>query len=973
MKIVPKVALYLYFFLIFCASVMFLGCSENPPSVSEHLDDKPSAFTPSNPVFVGLIIKDNDQLIPYFLKTIENLEYRKELISIQIDICNSTDQVKNNVFDWVAKNKSSYKYIAYNDSTDTLAKAKTKIDRNRIFGKIKDGFLTESKNHLCSHCLILTSHAFINPETLKHLIQKKQPIIAPLLRPVPEPGDLFRNFFADVTPSGYYQDHPDYFPIASRKKRGTFKVPCVHEVYLILTQCLDQVNFSDNFVDWEFLSFSKNARNQNVDQYICNEKEFGFILHFKNEKTLEKEKKFTLKGIEFEINSTVLNSLLSKYYQEDPYLRKQAENFNFKDYAIYHVQKKDLFYVDDVNDYIKNNTIKQGVEWEGHIHQQFKKYVKPGSVVLDIGGHIGTHALNLSKIVGEEGQVHVFEPQGKMFCELAINMYLNRCNNVVLHHNALGIEEKWIEMFIPKEAWVENLASDFINQGHGTVTESPENFGGDRAKMIRLDDLNLNNISFIKMDVEGYEMNVIKGGIETIKSNKPIMIVEIFNDSLKPSKIKFIENLGYIGTSLNGDDYLFFPSEKLGITPTNSPSSTIAENTQNIEPGVKQNKLLQKKKSDELSSPMNIAWEGTFMDLSSLSHVNRSITRELAKIPDFKLTCVGPRSLSSKLSGLDELQEMRARLQTKAPNEVQFTIRHAWPPNWQKPVKGKWILMQPWEFGALPEEWVRQVKKVDEIWVPTHFVKRQYIESGVPEEKVVVVPNGIDPSKFHSEVKPYDLKTKKKFKFLFLGGTIYRKGPDLLLSSYQKAFSAADDVCLVIKDFGTNAYYANQTHDAQIKEAQNVFNAPEIIYLTHEMSVDEIASVYRACDCLVYPYRGEGFALPVLEAMACGIPVLVTEGGATDDFVNNEVGWFIPAQVKTIGNMLGDIKLIKDGWLLEPDTEALSAQMRWLAKNPKSVHAKGIAACKHAHLNWTWEKAAQVAANRLHILGSEKD
>lgn len=291
----------------------------------------------------------------------------------------------------------------------------------------------------------------------------------------------------------------------------------------------------------------------------------------------------------------------------------------------------------------------------------------------------------------------------------------------------------------------------------------------------------------------------------------------------------------------------------------------------------------------EVNEPIKVAWEGTYMDLSSLSHVNRAITSELAKIPQIKLTCVGPNTLNSKLAALPEIREMFFRLHLKAPEDVQFTVRQAWPPNWRRPANGKWILIQPWEFGALPEEWVKNVEKVDEVWAITNFVKREYVESGVPAEKVFIVPCGIDPKIFHPEVKPYKLGTNKKFKFLFLGGTIHRKGPDLLLKSYLQAFTAKDDVCLVVKDFGTKGYYANQTHDALFKAAQKIPNAPEIIYLDQEISADEIASIYTACDCLVHPYRGEGFALPVLEAMACGIPVVVTAGGATDDFVNDEV------------------------------------------------------------------------------------
>ena len=86
---------------------------------------------------------------------------------------------------------------------------------------------------------------------------------------------------------------------------------------------------------------------------------------------------------------------------------------------------------------------------------------------------------------------------------------------------------------------------------------------------------------------------------------------------------------------------------------------------------------------------------------------------------------------------------------------------------------------------------------------------------------------------------------------------------------------------------------------------------------------NRLPGLYTACDCFVLPYRGEGFGLPVLEAMACGLPVIVTAGGATDDFVRDEFAWRVPAVQKVFGREVSGMKLAGDGWLLEPDLAAL--------------------------------------------------
>ena len=267
---------------------------------------------------------------------------------------------------------------------------------------------------------------------------------------------------------------------------------------------------------------------------------------------------------------------------------------------------------------------------------------------------------------------------------------------------------------------------------------------------------------------------------------------------------------------------------------------------------------------------VHVAWEGSFTDNGSLAHVNRELTRALGRQPKMDVVRVGDHH------------------RAQAPTRTQVSVRHAWPPNWQKPKFGKWVLIQPWEFGVLPAAWVDRLKQLDDVWVPSEYVRRVYVDSGVAPAKVHVVPNGIDPERFHPDVAPRELPTKKTFKFLFVGGTIGRKGPDVLLDAYLKTFASTDDICLVIKDFGCSGVYAGQTFQEQIKTAQAMPNAPEILYLNEEWSAEELPSLYAACHCLVHPYRGEGFALPVLEAMACGLPVICTELGTGTSYVNQD-------------------------------------------------------------------------------------
>jgi glycosyltransferase involved in cell wall biosynthesis/tetratricopeptide (TPR) repeat protein len=374
------------------------------------------------------------------------------------------------------------------------------------------------------------------------------------------------------------------------------------------------------------------------------------------------------------------------------------------------------------------------------------------------------------------------------------------------------------------------------------------------------------------------------------------------------------------------------------------------------------------------SSPtVSVAWMGSFLDYGSLSFVNRELTSQLARQRGLELK-LGPKvPISDQLRKVPELEDLWRHLQPDAERHAAITVRHSWPPNWRLPESGRLVVMQPWEFGSLPEEWVRNSSKVAEFWAYSEYVRNVYVSSGVPAEKVKVVPLGIDPERFHPEVPPLELATKKRFKFLFVGGTIHRKGPDVMLNAYLRRFTAQDDVCLVIKDFGGKSVYAGQTLESQIRAAQAKPGAPELLYLNEELPPDALPRLYAACDCLVHPYRGEGFGLPILEAMACGLPVIVTAGGSADDFATKDFAWQIPSVRKPFGDFVSGLKLVGTGWFLEPDGGELETRMRWAFEHPVAARALGRRASEHVRQNWTWERAAQIAANRLRELASPAD
>ncbi len=354
----------------------------------------------------------------------------------------------------------------------------------------------------------------------------------------------------------------------------------------------------------------------------------------------------------------------------------------------------------------------------------------------------------------------------------------------------------------------------------------------------------------------------------------------------------------------------------------------------------------------------NVCWEGAQFMTHSLAMVNRECCLNLIR-QGVNLSVIPTQKDQYTPDMQSPYAEILGRYHKKLP-VVDVVVRHQWPPDLRPPERGHWVVIQPWEFGYLPRKWATVfATQVDEMWVPSHYVRKVYINSGIPEDNVKVIPNGVDPLKFHPEIKPYRCKTRKRFKFLFVGGTIFRKGIDILLQAYGEAFSADDDVCLVIKDMGGESFYKGQTANEFIQKMQSDPNSPEIEYIDAVLPEEKLVGLYTACDVLVHPYRGEGFGLPILEAMACDRPVIVTKGGACLDFCNDENS----LQVKAPKKQFPDLKIVDEEltgvpWLYEPDKTELIRQMKFAFDHPQEMKAMGCRAGEHVRRNFTWKHTA---------------
>jgi FkbM family methyltransferase len=169
-----------------------------------------------------------------------------------------------------------------------------------------------------------------------------------------------------------------------------------------------------------------------------------------------------------------------------------------------------------------------------------------GDVVLDLGAHIGWYTLMMSRMVGDKGTVVSVEPNPINYAILCRNIKDNRLENVSAYQVALSDKNGYAEMSMSKNPTAHSLAYSTPNQ---TKTE--------KVKTMRLDtlmkQLDIGNIDFAKIDVEGAELKVLEGAPNTLKFG-PDLIIESDNNPQRQRTLNFLRKHDYTVTWIDSEN-----------------------------------------------------------------------------------------------------------------------------------------------------------------------------------------------------------------------------------------------------------------------------------------------------------------------------------------------------------------------------------------------------------------------------------
>lgn len=360
-------------------------------------------------------------------------------------------------------------------------------------------------------------------------------------------------------------------------------------------------------------------------------------------------------------------------------------------------------------------------------------------------------------------------------------------------------------------------------------------------------------------------------------------------------------------------------------------------------------------------SRRTIDWriEGPFDRHYSLALVNREFARGLLEAGDSVSlhSTEGDGDFDPEPGFLAENPDLRAAWERgRQAGFADVVTRNCYPPR-VSAMRGRdaWLLSYGWEESGFPASWVDAFNdSLSGITVMSDFVRRVLQDNGV-RVPIVVVGLGVDHV-LRAAAAPAALPVRREdgvFTFVHISSGFPRKGLDVLLRAWARAFSTRDPVRLVVKTFANP--HNTFAHDLPAWRTQHP-DAALVVHIDGELSAGALRALYEQADAFVGVARGEGFGLPLAEAMLLGVPVLASAHGGQRDFCDEDTAWLVDYRYARAQSHFG---LFNSVWA-DPCEDSLCTQLRAVFDAPADVRAQRSATA-HARVarDFTWAAAVQ--------------
>jgi glycosyltransferase involved in cell wall biosynthesis len=248
-------------------------------------------------------------------------------------------------------------------------------------------------------------------------------------------------------------------------------------------------------------------------------------------------------------------------------------------------------------------------------------------------------------------------------------------------------------------------------------------------------------------------------------------------------------------------------------------------------------------------------------------------------------------------------------------------------------------------FDAPPPDPQAFTRGDNRIVTPSAWSRDRLVDGGMDPAGIVVVPHGVKTNTFSPLLPPDRLAgraalgvAEDEVLFVNVGVATWNKGLDILVKAFARVRKAHPRARLLLKDHKALYGIGADRTLAQVARANPGLIDSHVLagisVVSGSLDQSQLRALYGVADAYVSPYRAEGFNMPVLEAMACGTPVIVTAGGATDDFCPPALSVKLPSREGTKAD-----EPAMFGRFLVPDEDALVQAMGEVATGRIDRHA----------------------------------
>lgn len=283
-------------------------------------------------------------------------------------------------------------------------------------------------------------------------------------------------------------------------------------------------------------------------------------------------------------------------------------------------------------------------------------------------------------------------------------------------------------------------------------------------------------------------------------------------------------------------------------------------------------------------------------------------------------------------------------------NDINYHVNFCPPTYYQLNSKYN-IGYTPWESTKIPPHWIDNMRRCDEIWTTSHFVKKVY-ESHNVNANIHVIPHGIS-----DEFSIIERELTSTFNFLHIGGDSKRKNAQMAVDAFLELYEGNNNYRLILKydKFCMAEVYINgRLLPASLH--------PQIIAIPETLSTDDLVKLYHQCHCLIYPTMGEGFGMIPFEAISTGLPTIVTNLTGCADFAQ----YAIPLDAEMNKAVWNDQLYAADtGEWASPDFEQLLELMENVVSEYDDVKKFFVKSARILHSEWSWSSTAAKILERL--------